>query len=176
MTPIYFSRPQVFCSAGSNLNELWQSVTTGNQSGIKKVKTIDQNIFYAARINDSLLTEKSSSHYDSRIMRIEEKCLSKLENEIFQITKQFSPERIAVCIGSCDNGTELSLNAHKEFFNSGNFPKNYNLEAQGADYVSTFISEKYNLKGPSLTFSTACSSSAAAIVKAAEIALYESGG
>ena len=169
MTPIFFSRPQVLCSAGSNLKELWQSVTTGNQSGIKKVQTIDKNVFYAARIDDSLLSQKSSSRYDSRIMRIEEKCLSQLENEISHIKKLFSPERIAVCTGSCDNGTELSLNAHKEFFNSNHFPKNYSLEAQGADYVSTFISEKYNLKGPSLTFSTACSSSAAAIVKATEM-------
>lgn len=168
MIPIYFSDPAVFCAIGSNKEEFWASLISGNQSGIKKVEAL-QYSFFAAKINDSLLTEKSSSKYDSRIIRIEEKCLSQIENEIQTVIKKYSPQKIGICVGSCDNGTELSVKGHTEFFKNQKFSENYNLEMQSADYVSTFIAEKYKITGPALSFSTACSSSASAIIKASEL-------
>ena len=67
---IFFSKPGVFCAAGSNPEELWISVTEGNQSGIRRVKTeLSGEDFFAARIADEKL-KPSSSRYDMRIMRI----------------------------------------------------------------------------------------------------------
>ena len=34
---LYLSKPGVMSCAGNNIDELWQSVTGGNQTGIKKV-------------------------------------------------------------------------------------------------------------------------------------------
>lgn len=168
MSPVYFSTPGVFCSAGKNIDELWNNVLLGNQSGIKRVKALNGKEFYAARIDDSLL-KKTSARYDMRIIQIEEQALSQIEKEINLVKEKYGTERIGVCVGSCDNGTEFSLKGHREYFKNGKFPKDYSLEIQGADYVATFISEKYELKGPSLCFETACSSSAGAIIKAAEL-------
>ena len=72
----------MLCAAGNNSNELWQSVISGNQKGIKKVTALNGKEFFAARIDDSVIQEKSSARYDMRIMRIEEKCLLQLENAI----------------------------------------------------------------------------------------------
>ena len=102
-------------------------------------------------------------------MSLEETALLGLEAQINLAKQKYSADRIGVCVGSCDNGTELSLKGHRAYFSEGKFPEDYSLEIQGADYVSTFISEKYGLTGPTLTFSTACSSSAGAIIKAAEL-------
>ena len=33
---LYLSKPGVMSCAGNNIEELWSSVTTGNQAGIKK--------------------------------------------------------------------------------------------------------------------------------------------
>ncbi|MCF0242619.1 MAG: 3-oxoacyl-ACP synthase [Treponema sp.] len=166
---IFFSKPGVFCAAGSNPEELWISVTEGNQSGIRRVKTeLSGEDFFAARIADEKL-KPSSSRYDMRIMRIEEETLVQIEADIEKAKIKYGSERVAVCVGSCDNGTEFSVAGHKVFFKEGKFAENYNLEIQGADYVSTFISEKYGINGPACTFSTACSSSAGAIIKGAEL-------
>ena len=169
MIPVYFSKPSVLCAAGSSPDELWNSVISGNQNGLKRVKALNGKEFWAGRIDDNLLSEKSSSRYDMRIIRIEEKCLSGIEDEIFRALEKYGPEKTGVCVGSCDNGTEFSVAGHRKFFADGKFDSTYSLEIQGADYVATFISEKYGIKGPSLTFSTACSSSAGAIIKAAEL-------
>lgn len=168
MTPVYFSKPGVLCGAGKSIDELWENVVSGNQDGIKKVTALNGKEFFAGKIQDSEL-KKSSAVYDMRIMQIEELCLSQIEEEIVSAVKKFGAEKIGVCVGSCDNGTELSIAGHRKYFAEGAFDKDYSLEIQGADYVATFISEKYGLKGPSLTFSTACSSSAGALIKGAEL-------
>ncbi|MCR4578936.1 MAG: 3-oxoacyl-ACP synthase [Treponema sp.] len=167
-TTLYLSKPGIMSCAGKNIEELWQSVTSGNQDGIKKVTTCTGEEFYAARIADSLL-KPAAARYDMRIIRIEEAALNQIADDINLALEKYGPERIAVCLGSCDNGTEFSIAGHRKFFSEGSFPKEYNIEMQGADYVATYISERFGIKGPSATFSTACSSSAGAMIKAAEM-------
>ncbi len=169
MQSVFFSNPAVLCAAGKNAEELWNSVVTGNQIGIKKVTALNGKEFYSARIDEELVKNPGSSKYDMHIMRLEEKCLEQIETQISKVITLYGSERVGICVGSCDNGTEFSIAGHRVFFEKGAFEKDYSLEIQGADYVSTFIAEKYGITGPALTFSTACSSSAGAIIKAAEL-------
>lgn len=166
---IFVNAIGVASAAGSDKKTLWNSLISGKQSGIKTVETRTGEKFLAAKIDDALFPEKTSAKYDMRIFKIEEMTLSQIENEIEEAKKKFGSEKIAVCVGSCDNGTELSVKGHEEFFKNGKFPADYDIELQGADYVATFVSKKYGLKGPSLAFSTACSSGAASIIKAAQL-------
>lgn len=165
---IYLSRPAVFSAAGKNAEELWKSLLNGDQSGIKRYETFSGSTFFAARIDGSKLNP-SSGRFDMKIIRIEEAALDQIGSIIEKAKSKYGEKRIAVCVGSCDNGTEFSLAGHRKYFENGAFPEDYSIEMQGADYVSTFIAEKYGLTGPVCTFSTACSSSAGAIIKAAEL-------
>ena len=164
----YLSKPGVMSCAGNNIDELWAAVTSGTQKNIKKVKACNDEEYFAARIDDSSL-KPSGARYDMKIMRIENAALEQIADDIEAAKSRYGADRIAVCIGSCDNGTEFSLANHRKYFAEGQFPQNYNIEIQGADYVSTFVAEKFGLKGPAVTFATACSSSAGAIIKAAEM-------
>lgn len=168
MSEIFLSKPGVACAAGISAEELWNSVTDGNQGGIKKIVSYSGKEFFAARLNDSLL-KKSSARYDMRIFQIAEIALNQIAADVQKAKEKFGAGRIAVCVGSCDNGTEFSFAAHKKFFDGGNFPEGYSLEIQGADFAATFVSEKFSLGGVSLAFSTACSSGACAIIKAAQL-------
>lgn len=165
---LFLSKPGVMSCAGNNIDELWQSVTGGNQRGIKKVTACNGEEYFAARIDESVL-KPSGARYDMKIMRIENAALEQIASEIEAVKERYGADRIAVCVGSCDNGTEFSLANHRKYFSQGEFPADYSLEIQGADYVSTFIKEKFGLSGPAVTFATACSSSAGAIIKAAEM-------
>lgn len=165
---IYLSRPGVFSAAGKNAEELWKSLLNGDQSGIKRYETFSGSTFFAARIDEKTLAP-STGRFDMKIIRIEEAALEQISENIEKAKSKYGEKRIAVCVGSCDNGTELSIAGHRIYFENGAFPENYTIEMQGADYVSTFIAEKYGLTGPVCTFSTACSSSAGALIKAAEL-------
>ena len=166
--PVYFSRPGVICGAGTGYEELWNTCTSGSQSGMKKIQAVSGKEFYICRIDDKKLL-KTNARFDMRLIRIADAALNQINEEIEAVIAKYGKKRIAVCVGSCDNGTELSMRGHKEYLSTGKFPAGYSLEMQGADYPATFISEKYGLEGPSLAFSTACSSSAGAIIKAAEL-------
>ena len=165
---LYLSKPGVMSCAGNNIDELWNAVTTGKQDNIKKVKACNGEEYFAARIADDIL-QPAGARYDMKIMRIENAALEQIADDVKAVLSKYGPERLAVCIGSCDNGTEFSLANHRKYFADGEFPANYSLEIQGADYVSTFVAEKFGIKGPAVTFATACSSSAGAIIKAAEM-------
>lgn len=166
---IFINAVASVCCAGKNIEEIWKSVTDGSQSGIKKVKPdFGEKEFWAARVVDSELPE-TTSKYKMHIMKLEEAALNQLSSQVSKLKEKYGSERIAVCVGSCDNGTEFSVKNHKVFFKDGKFPENYDLEIQGADYPATFVSEKFGVTGPSLAFSTACSSGAASIIKAAQL-------
>ena len=165
---IYLSKPGVMSCAGNNIEELWQAVTEGNQKGIKKYKACNGEEYFAARIDDKGL-KPSGARYDMKVMRIENAALEQIAADVDAVKKLYGPDRIAVCVGSCDNGTEFSVAAHRKFFAEGEFPADYNLEIQGADHAATFVAEKFGIAGHENCFSTACSSSAGAIIKAAEM-------
>jgi 3-oxoacyl-[acyl-carrier-protein] synthase-1 len=167
-SPVFISQPGVICAAGTDAEHLWISAIEGSQKGIRQVTTAGGQQFYAARIEDAAL-KKTKARLDMRITRIENAAVSQLSLLIEQVRQKYGPARIAVCAGTCDNGSELSVAGHRTFFAQGSFPKDYTLEEQGADYTASFISEKYGISGPSLSFTTACSSSAGAVVKGAEL-------
>lgn len=165
---LYLSKPGVMSCGGNNIDELWQAVTSGKQSGIKKVTACNGEEYFAARIDEGVL-KASGARYEMKIMRIENAALEQISDDVNVAKERYGADRIAVCVGSCDNGTEFSLAGHRKYFAEEKFPADYNLEIQGADYVATFIAEKFGLAGPVNTFSTACSSSAGAIIKGAEM-------
>ena len=170
---IYLSNPALICGAGSTAEEFYDSITTGNQKGIKKVTTTlageeGAKTFFAGHIDDEKLTP-TGSKYDMRFLQVMDAALNQLQKTAEKAVSKYGAERVAVCIGQCDNGSYLSLKAHQQFFGTGSFAPDYDLKAQGADYPATFAAEKLGVKGPALSFATACSSSATAIIKAKEL-------
>ncbi len=165
---LYFSKPGVICATGNNIEDIWDRVSKANQSGIREIEALSSKKFFAAKVEDSFLSP-SSARYDMRIIRLESEAISQIQDTIDAAIKKYGNNRVAVCVGSCDNGSEFSLKGHRYYFEKNIFPDNYNLEMQSADYVASYIIERFNIKGPSLTFATACSSSAVAIMKASDL-------
>ncbi|MBR1615449.1 MAG: 3-oxoacyl-ACP synthase [Treponema sp.] len=169
----FLSKPGLICACGSNPDEFFEAIERGDQSGIKSItlgKTEDgeDRKFFVGKIDDAKL-KKTGDKYEMRLLQIFQAALDEIAPTVEKAVAKFGRERVGVCIGSCDNGSELSLKAHKDFFENGAFPKEYDLEIQGADYPASFCAKKFGIKGLSLAFSTACSSSASAIAKAREL-------
>ena len=176
---IYLSNPGFICAAGnsSDPDAFIKNLASGNRDGIKAVVPSisggeEAKTFYTGKIDGALL-KPTGDRFDMRCLQILDFALEALRPSVLKAKNKYTAERIGVCIGSCDNGSALSFEAHKAFFNDGSFPAGYDLKAQGADYPAAYTSRKFGLKGISLAFSTACSSSASAIIKASQ--LIESG-
>jgi 3-oxoacyl-[acyl-carrier-protein] synthase-1 len=106
---------------------------------------------------------------NNRIIRIIDVALEQIRPSIEKAITKYGPKKIGVCLGSCDNGSEASLKAHREKLATGNFPKEYELRFQGASFPAEFIAAKFGICGPVMTIATACASGASAIVRGAEL-------
>ena len=169
MKKIYLSKPGIICASGSSLSEFWKNITEGNQASIKKADgDFSGRTFYTAQVSVPL-PKPVSVRYDSRAIRLIDFALNQIAPDVEKAVSLYGAERTGVCVGTCDNGSELSYEAHKKFFTENHFPENYNMEMQSAHYNSSFIKEKFSLKGPALAFTTACSSGAAAVIQGARL-------
>ena len=151
-----------------NAADFWKTLTSGSQDGLVQVKTHSGRKFYAAKILDGAL-KKTPARYDMRVIQIMDAALEQIALAVEAAKQKYGADRVAVCVGCCDNGSEFSVAGHLEYFKKGAFPKSYSLEIQSADYPATYAKEKFGLCGPSYVFATACSSSGSAVIKAAQL-------
>jgi 3-oxoacyl-[acyl-carrier-protein] synthase-1 len=159
---IFLSTPGLICCAGQNSDELYESCLKGYQGGITSYKGFPVGLI-------PKMPEPATCAKNTRLLRIIDVALEQIRAEIENAVAAYSPEKIGVCLGTCDNGSELSLAAHREFCEKGVFPKDYSLRFQSPSFPAEYISNKFGLKGPVFTIATACASSATAIVRGAEL-------
>ena len=106
---------------------------------------------------------------NTRIFRIINAALDQLAPAVEKAVSIYGREKIGVCLGSCDNGSEASFIAHNSLFENNAFPEDYELRFQSASFPAEFVSRRFGLGGPVFTIATACASGASAIVRGAEM-------
>ena len=181
---IYLSGPGLVCCAGQNRNELYESCLNGFQGGMvmhelpgspeadgSSVTYGSGKKFPAGLVMSELpdIDTLPVSYTWTKCIKLINAALEQMRDEIEKAIALYGKERIGVCLGSCDNGSETSLTAHRAFFEKGAFPGGYSLSCQSASFPAEFIARKFALKGPVLTAATACASGASAIVRGSEL-------
>jgi 3-oxoacyl-[acyl-carrier-protein] synthase-1 len=159
------SAPGLVCAAGSGRDALFTAALEGDKSGIRHLDALGRR-FPAGRARDF-------AGGDEALPGMTAAALEQIRPEIEAAIAAFGAGRIGVCAGSCDNGSERSLSAHRDFFSSGAFPETYDIRFQGAARIAEYIGGYFGISGPCFTVAAACASSAGALVKGAE--LIESG-
>jgi 3-oxoacyl-[acyl-carrier-protein] synthase-1 len=173
---IYLSAPALVCCAGQNRDELYSSCLTGNQDGIKFLGLPDGKQFPAGLVtlnNEPIPNTQTHENFayagGTKIIRLIDAALDQIKPEIESAISKYGADRIGVCLGTCDNGSEASILAHKSFLENGTFPDGYKLRFQSASFPAEFIAAKFGIQGPVITAATACASGASAIVRGAEL-------
>jgi 3-oxoacyl-[acyl-carrier-protein] synthase-1 len=165
------SAPGLVCCVGNNREEFFARALNGDQSGIKPFVTTSGRHFLAGLVDVTKLSLENPA--SDRLFHMTLAALEQIKLEVEAAIAAFGPERVGVCVGSCDNGSENSLPAHRSYLSGNGFPPLYALRHQSASFIAEFIADFFGIKGPCLTVATACASSAGAIVKGAQ--LIESG-
>ena len=181
MPELILSAPGLVCCAGNNRKDFFNAALHGDQSGIKP-HNVGSRTFLAGLFPETGIDSKNKL-YSFTLMALEQ-----IRAEAEAVINEYGADRVGVCAGSCDNGSEASLAAHRLYFSGGepslakarsaggsggSFPDSYKLAFQSAQIVSELIAEVFGIKGPCVSIATACASGASAIVKGAE--LIESG-
>ena len=172
---VCLSAPGLVSCAGNNREALFDTALRGDQSGIGQMSLADGRRFPAGIVAEGVLSAAGAltPGTGGKLYRMTALALEQIRPDVEAALAAYGPDRIGVCAGSCDNGSELSLSAHRAFFAEGEFPAAYDIHFQSASLVAEYIAARFGISGPCLTVATACASGAGAIVKGAE--LIESG-
>jgi 3-oxoacyl-[acyl-carrier-protein] synthase-1 len=173
---IFLSAPGLLCCAGLNKDELYESCLCGNQSGMVMRELPGGGKCPTGQILKGMPEFAIPEQSDplayaggTRIIRIINTALEQIRPAVDKAVSQYGPEKIGICFGTCDNGSEGSLLAHRAFLGQGAFPQDYGLRFQSASYPAEFIARKLGVTGTAFTIATACASGASAIVRGAEL-------
>jgi len=118
---------------------------------------------------EGYFSEPTAYAGETKLFRIINAALEQLASTVETAVSRYGPERIGVCFGTCDNGSEASFLAHNALFEKSAFPKDYGLRFQSAAFPVEVISHKFGISGPALTVATACASGASSIARGAEL-------
>lgn len=163
--PLYIQDFGFYSILGDNKASVFNKLTSAERGAFTTLQHED-TVFHVANINTLNFAPTKIEYFDGRINRLAEKSLYQIENSAYEIVRKFGANRVGVFIGSCDNGSEISLAALKYHTEHGQFPAGYNLDKQKADFPLRYITERFGISGISSLQSTACASSITAIATA----------
>ncbi|MEH6545367.1 MAG: beta-ketoacyl-[acyl-carrier-protein] synthase family protein [Sneathiella sp.] len=104
--------------------------------------------------------------YDSRNNRLLLSALLEIDTDIRSAISKYGPNRIAVVLGTSTSGIGDNEDGISQKVATGYFPKAFHYNRQDNASLAYFARDYYNLTGPAMTISTACTSSAKTLASA----------
>lgn len=167
---LYLNDLGIICSLGSGKDAVWRAVSKDCRRGFRKENVMGTDI-WLARVDASAYSVSIPAPFDNRVNAILRFALGEIRESAVKAISRYGAERVAVLVGSCDNGSEASFVALESFRATGTFPAGYRLECQRADLPARYVADSLGVKGPVIAYSTACASSASAMVSARNLIL-----
>lgn len=162
----------ICCALGASQQEVLERVLRGDQSGMQTTtdSLTDGTATKIGKVQATLPDLSAfSSKYQSRNNQIALHCLQQIEASVAAVKAKFGSHRVAVVVGTSTSGIaegERALSASKEH---NQLPPNYDYGTQEMGALAEFVQLASGVSGPAFAISTACSSSAQALISAREL-------
>lgn len=173
--PIYINAIGLVNALGMNNNEILHNLSIG-QSGLTYDDTYLLNNIstYIGKVKGDLPKVPTSFKiHNSRNNELLLCALAQVKPYLDDCLKSIDPSRIAVIMGTSTSGIAEGEDALQYSANYQSISLDYHYQQQRFSDPSDFLSKYLGIKGPNYTISTACSSSARAVISGAT--LIESG-
>jgi 3-oxoacyl-[acyl-carrier-protein] synthase-1 len=173
---IYFSAVGMVNALGNNNAQIAASLTAGVSPGMFVQEgwlTENRPVWLGAVTGYLPPVPESLSVHRSRNNQLLLAALAQIETPVSEVIARYGHERVAVIMGTSTSGIAEGEDAVRHLNQQGTFPQGYDYQQQELGDPSQFMAELLELTGPVYTLSTACSSSAKAIISG--MRLIESG-
>ena len=166
MSQVYLNDLGIVCTLGAGKRATAKALFFGESGAIlTENATSDGTALPFAPVRVALpVPPESLFPYTSRNLALALKALEEIDHAICSALERFGPERIAVVMGSSTSGIQEGEDAVAILMQEGALPAGYDFRAQEIGSVAESIAVHYGLQAPAITISTACSSSAKALV------------
>jgi len=158
----------IICSMGSQLTDIWNKTENSDILAMEENSSyLNGEKTYIGRVKSALPhLEEAFSSFDYRANRLLKAAMQSIYNKYIQLVKSVPAHRIGVILGTSTAGIDSLEKAIPYYDIHKKWPKSYEIHHQRMGGVSEFLAQYLKVTGPVMSVSTACSSSAKAMISA----------
>jgi len=168
---IFINNYSVISALGSGLDETRQNLFQGISPGMVSTEKYSPG----RRLSLGMVSEELPNlnqtplGYQSRNNQMLLAAFNQIEDSYYFLSSGIDKSRIAIVIGSSTSGISDEENAFPHLIETGNFPDSFDLSQRLFCSPANFLAERLGIIGPAYGISTACTSSAKAIISGARL-------
>ncbi|MEI0557457.1 beta-ketoacyl synthase N-terminal-like domain-containing protein [Brachyspira intermedia] len=148
-----------------NKEELYNKYFLNGEYGLKENNDYIKK-FFLGKIDNDFFNFELDNPYNNKINKMALHAVNQLKPIIDEAKKRYGKNRISVIVGTCENGSDET----KDYILKGSvIDEKKILIMQSLNICCDFLQKYFDVSGISFTISTACTSSANAIIAADEL-------
>jgi 3-oxoacyl-[acyl-carrier-protein] synthase-1 len=164
----YLNALGVICSLGSGREEVARRLFAADTSGmVEEGGWVPGRVLPVGAVKAALppIPPHLPTHR-SRNNQLLMAAALQIESDIRQAIERFGHSRIGVILGTSTSGIDEASKGIANWLQDGQFPDSYHYQQQELSAAATFLAQWLQLSGPAYVISTACTSSARALLSA----------
>lgn len=164
----YLNALGIICALGNDKAEVSRKLFAGDCSGMLEDGgwVADRHLPVAAAQGKLPHIPVELSQHRSRNNQLLLAAALQIEGEIQQAIKRYGPTRIGVILGTSTSGIDEASGDLAAYLRDKQFPSDYDYQQQELSAPANFLAAWLRLSGPAYVISTACTSSARALLSA----------
>ncbi|MVV48288.1 beta-ketoacyl-[acyl-carrier-protein] synthase family protein [Pseudomonas sp. PB120] len=164
----YLNALGVICALGRDKHEVARNLFAGDCSGLRSEAgwVAERSLPVAAVQGELAPIPAELKEQGSRNNQLLLEAALQIRNDIDQAIATYGRDRIGVVLGTSTSGIDEASRGLAHYIREGEFPAEYNYEQQELGAPANFLADWLQLSGPAYVISTACTSSARALMSA----------
>ena len=164
----YLNALGVICALGRNRQEVARSLFAGDCSGMRdESHWVPERTLPVAAVRGPLAPMPSGFQaQNSRNNQLLLEATLQIEDDIRQAIQRYGRGRIGIVLGTSTSGIDEASRGIAQYLRDRHFPSDYDYQQQELSAPANFLADWLQLSGPAYVISTACTSSARALMSA----------
>ncbi len=164
----YLNALGLICALGRGKAEVARRLLAGDSSGMQPhPQTIAGRSLPVGAVTGELPSLGNAPlQHVTRNNQLLLAALEEIEPDLHEAISRFGPSRVGVVMGTSTSGIQEATQGIARLTRDGHLPTSYHYSHQELCAPASFVSERLQLSGPSYSISTACTSSARALLSA----------
>ncbi|MDR9876048.1 beta-ketoacyl-[acyl-carrier-protein] synthase family protein [Pseudomonas allii] len=164
----YLNALGVICALGRGQAEVSRRLFAGDCSGMcAESGWVPERVLPVAGVHGELATIPTElGQQSSRNNQLLLEAALQIEDEVRQAIRTYGASRVGIVLGTSTSGIDEASRGIAHYLREHQFPGDYNYQQQELSAPANFLADWLQLSGPAYVISTACTSSARALMSA----------